>query len=152
MGIFLAIMSLLALIFLVIRQATRYSGEDAITLCVLGTLIWGFSCLAIFLPTQMMTGGFMPEYSSGHRDGYITKLSRKGVIWKTYEGQMQVGTGNQASLQGLYDYSVVDPELVEELDKHAADGTRVRLYYNQYLIKNLREGESAAIVYRVEIL
>jgi hypothetical protein len=36
-------------------------------------------------------GGLNIEYSEGSRSGVVQKLSRKGVIWKTWEGELNLG-------------------------------------------------------------
>ena len=53
-----------------------------------GRIIW-VSAL-VFLPTCVSTcnWGNNFEYSKGTRAGVINKFSEKGIVWKTYEGQI----------------------------------------------------------------
>jgi hypothetical protein len=73
-------------------------------------------------------------YSTGVRDGRLLKFSRKGYLFKTYEGQLQYGIGsiNSGSYNPNYFYfSVTDEAIADSLDKCA--GKMVNLHYVQYL-------------------
>jgi hypothetical protein len=69
------------------------------------------------------------EYSSGARDGVLQKFSRKGNIFKTYEGEIV-----QNSLRGLsskiFYFSVSDQKIADSLDKLV--GKDMRVHYTQY--------------------
>lgn len=106
----------------------------------------------MFIPAITLTGGLVPDYSSGTRDGYITKLSNKGLMWKTNEGEMQVGTGNMAALQEPFEFSVKNSTLLPSLFEASTNAQRVRLYYQEYLITDLRYAESSYLVTKVEVL
>lgn len=98
------------------------------------------------------TGGLFPEYSTGVRDGYINKLSARGVFVKTNEGELQIGSGNLAAVQEPFEFAIVDPDLVTQADRAARGGDRVRLHYRQYLMPNWFEGSARSIVIKVENL
>lgn len=104
------------------------------------------------VPLVQASGGMYPGYSQGFRDGYVTKISHRGMIWKTWEGTMQSGSGEMASLQNEYDFSVVDEELVEEMALAAASARRVRLVYTEYLITDMRKAHSGYVVTHMEYL
>lgn len=73
-------------------------------------------------------------YSEGVRDGRLLKFSRKGYVFKTYEGQIQYGVGsiNSGSYNPNYFYfSVTDEAIADSLDKCA--GKNVNLHYVQYM-------------------
>jgi len=125
-----------------------YWGDAMVVTVVICVIIEGF---AVF-PFIGFTGGLLPEYSVGVRDGYVTKLSHSGVVFKTWEGQLQVGTGNMAALQEPFRYSVPDEKLRAALDQNARSGDRVRVHYREYLVPNFREGGSSYIVTDVEVL
>ena len=133
-------------IFLVWREF-----EDLFITTMFGLLAaFIFSLLAI--PMISLSGGMYPGYSQGFRDGYITKISHRGLLWKTWEGTLQSGSGEMASVQGEYAFSVVDDELVEEIALAAASAQRVRLVYTEYLITDLRKSDTGYIVTNVEAL
>ncbi len=88
--------------------------------------------------------GFVPNYSIGERVGYVTKLSYKGLVFKTYEGQLQIGQGSQGALQEPFAFSVSSDrrDLLQKLESAAQKGTRIRLKYRQWLVMSFRLGES----------
>lgn len=76
-------------------------------------------------------------YSEGSREGVLQKFSRKGNVFKTYEGEMiQLGFGQRgAAINSQYYYfSVTDEKLADSLEECL--GKIVRLHYVQYR-KNL---------------
>lgn len=79
-----------------------------------------------------LTTGAIPDYSEGVREGYITKLSVKGYIWKTNEGEIQVGAGEMAALQEPFAFCCPDEQRFQLLKDNL--GKRVRLHYSQWLI------------------
>lgn len=111
-----------------------------------------FLTLLLALPMISLSGGMKPGYSQGFRDGYVTKISHRGLLWKTWEGTMQSGSGELASVQSEYEFSVVDDELVKELALAAAAARRVRLVYSEYLITDWRKSESGYLIMNVEYL
>ena len=69
------------------------------------------------------------SYSTGTRSGKLVKLSRKGAIFKTYEGTLDLGSGDQLT----WDFSLHDSEIGEELVKKT--GQQVNLEYRELLYK-----------------
>lgn len=76
---------------------------------------------------------YMRVYAKGVREGVVQKFSRKGDVFKTYEGELlgggfgRVGTGFQA--QYFY-FSVEDPQVASFLEQNA--GKNLTLHYVQY--------------------
>lgn len=95
-------------------------------------------------------GGLMSGYSDGVREGYITKVSDKGVVWKTWEGQIQVGTGEMAALQQPFDFSI--PKNKRDLHEAAMTnlGKRVRITYVEWLLMPYSVGSSGYEVVSIE--
>jgi len=91
-------------------------------------------------------------YSKGQRSGYLTKISRKGVLFKTYEGQLNLGgisTNDEAGLTGnLWSFSVWNDKVYEELQKY--DGERVTLHYRQKFKGMPWQGKTDYFVYEVK--
>lgn len=79
------------------------------------------------------------NYSDGEKAGTIVKLSKKGVLFKTWEGQLNSGMVilDDAAAAGsapniIWDFSVKDdPELIKKLEEHMLKGTRVMVKYKQ---------------------
>jgi hypothetical protein len=95
------------------------------------------------------TGGLYDGYSEGYREGFVTKISHKGLIWKTWEGQMQVGVGELAALQEPFKFSMRDTEVIKLVQSLAGD-QRVKLHYTEWLIMPFKIGDSGYEIVKVE--
>lgn len=86
-------------------------------------------------------------YSEGERSGVVNKLSSKGWICKTWEGQLNLGgmasDGNGIATVNTWEYSVSDPIVVKKLEDAASTGRRATLVYKQYLINGRCNGMTA---------
>jgi len=69
------------------------------------------------------------NYSKGYRSGTLVKITTKGMLYKTYEGTLDLGSGDQLT----WDFSIHDKELGKQLEKNA--GRMVRLEYRELLYK-----------------
>lgn len=95
------------------------------------------------------------SYSSGTRAGTVVKLSTRGVLIKTYEGQLNLGgfsgeTGSPAS--SLWDFSVDigKKEVIGQLEEASLNGKRVKLYYKEKFYQFSWRGDTKYFVYKVE--
>jgi hypothetical protein len=86
-----------------------------------------------------IVGGAFPHYSDGERTGVVYKISKKGFIWKSYEGEMNLGgmatDSNGQVVPNRFEFSVVDTEVAKRIEEASRTGKRVTLVYNQYGIK-----------------
>src|SRR5688572_2146750 len=79
------------------------------------------------------------NYSDGFRAGTVVKLSRKGNLFKTYEGQLNLGmvltenSPSPTSVGNIWEFSVgrQDQDVVDSLEKAMTTGQRVRLHYKE---------------------
>jgi hypothetical protein len=69
------------------------------------------------------------SYSSGERIGYVQKLSNKGWLCKTWEGELTMTTQPGVAPQ-VFPFSVRDDAVARRL--HDTNGQRVRLTYEQH--------------------
>ncbi len=74
-------------------------------------------------------------YSEGTRVGIIYKFSKKGTIFKTYEGEMVLPgirnkSSNSAMSSNTFNFSVIDEELAKKLME--SQGMEVELQYSFY--------------------
>jgi len=83
--------------------------------------------------TVGIPGGCLPGYGQGEREGYVVKLAIKGIRYKSWEGEMQLGTGEQAAIQEVWHFSVMDPEVLGKIK--TTRGKRVRLSYREWFIR-----------------
>ena len=68
------------------------------------------------------------SYSTGERAGWLQKLSRKGFICKTHEGELSMIAVPGAAPEKLY-FTVRDDEVARQIDQLM--GRRVSLHYEQ---------------------
>ena len=77
-----------------------------------------------------------PNFSEGTRVGVVTKLSKKGLIWKSWEGEMTQALSAETAMTGQaprFTFTV-DPRAVEKVKAALASGKRVELVYSQWAI------------------
>lgn len=94
----------------------------------------------VVLVLLIIVGGFVywnyyNVYSDGTREGVVQKFSRKGSVFKTWEGEMQQqGFGQRGGgtfSSKVFYFSVTDDAVADSLE-HGAQGKIVRLHYVQY--------------------
>jgi hypothetical protein len=93
--------------------------------------------IAFFILIVLPVGGFAAwtwltlriSYSSGERVGYVQKISKKGWVCKTWEGELAMvnlpGTAPQ-----IFAFSVSDDKVARALEDAA--GKRVSISYEQH--------------------
>jgi hypothetical protein len=94
--------------------------------------------LVVLLLLLVITGYvywyYYNPYSEGTREGLVQKFSRKGSMFKTWEGEMQqVGFGVRGATYSskVFYFSVTNDAIADSLE-HGAQGKVVRLHYVQY--------------------
>ncbi|KAA9355099.1 hypothetical protein [Larkinella humicola] len=95
------------------------------------------------------------SYSDGERAGTISKYSRRGYVFKTWEGVLNVGgfSGETGSLTPQYfDFSVKDDSVAQQINQAVKTGERVTLHYEEKLVKLPWNGETKYFVTGVEIV
>ncbi len=95
------------------------------------------------------------NFSDGKRAGEVIKISKKGYIFKTHEGQLN--TGGFGDMDGditssIWHFSVKreNQEVLDALDNAIDGGYRVKLYYDEKYIKVPFLGETKYFVTKVE--
>jgi hypothetical protein len=90
-------------------------------------------------------------YSEGTRSGVLTKVSKRGFIFKTYEGEMNVGGLNQGDgtimPMVVFKFSVRDEAVYDSLEK--AQGHKIVLHYKEVLKSFFWQGDSDYFIYQV---
>ena len=89
-------------------------------------------------------------YSSGERAGYVQKLSQKGYICKTYEGELVLVSmpGTQAE---KFFFTVRDAAIAKRINETV--GKRVRLIYQEHVgIPTSCFGDTGFFVQDVQLL
>ena len=99
----------------------------------------------------------VPNYSEGSRVGVITKLSYKGIFFKSWEGSINQGgtkvradsDGNSIVVANAIDFNVQDPIVIARLTQAYKTGKRVEIVYAQWLVSPITQ-ESAYVVVDVK--
>lgn len=95
------------------------------------------------------------SFSEGYRAGVIMKMSRKGVIFKTFEGQMNMGgvqSGSEGDLSTVWNFSVNrnDQEVLDGIEEAVDNGYRVKLYYEEKYMQLDMFGDTEYFITKVE--
>ncbi len=115
--------------------------------------------VTLLLIVGLMIGSYylLGNYSEGTRAGVIQKLSRKGVVFKTWEGQLNLGGFNTEETSGgvaptIWSFSVrsKNQDVLKELEEAAASGKRVKLHYDEKFVKFFWVGETKYFVNKVD--
>jgi hypothetical protein len=90
-------------------------------------------------------------YSDGTRTGLLRKFSHKGFVFKTWEGELQMSTvlmpsDGSATGGSIWEFSVKDDSVIDQLNKAEASGKKVTLHYTEYLKKLFWRGETKYFV------
>ncbi|MFM6924114.1 MAG: hypothetical protein ACKOU7_01305 [Ferruginibacter sp.] len=109
--------------------------------------LWRFSLVAVLVLSFLIYWYYFNVYSDGERTGLLTKLSHKGNLFKTYEGEVLIGNFQQAPnvmVPEKFYFSVKSEKLADTLMK--LQGKIISLKYYQYRKTLPWRGESVYIV------
>ena len=114
-----------------------------VTLGVLGILIFCFLYFA--------------NYSKGYRAGVPIKVSYKGNIIKTWEGEMNIGgltNSPEGAIPTTWDFTVKKSadSVITKIDNAILQGNRVKLLYEEKYVRFFWLGDTKYFVYDVEVL
>jgi hypothetical protein len=116
-------------------------------------LFIGIIILAIIAIALSFVATKVP-YSEGDRGGVVSKFSRKGYIFKTYEGELNVGAQGQVGnmTNNLWSFTVDadDPNVSKKLEDAMLTGKRLRLHYEQRYLKFFWMGDTEYFVTKVD--
>jgi hypothetical protein len=110
-------------------------------------LIWAGIILVLGI-AGFMTFAYFAVYSEGFRAGELIKFSEKGVMFKTWEGEMSQGVSNEKPFL----FSVMDSnkEVIDQLVK--MQGERVRLTYRERYRTFAWWGDTRYFISKAELL
>ena len=111
-----------------------------IALCLLslgGVALWGATALSNII------------VSEGTRVGTVTKLSTKGLVFKTMEGELAVGGENRTQTWAFTDRG---GECQADLQSAQESQVRVKITYNQYTISMPWSAGTSYDVTKVEVI
>lgn len=119
-------------------------------------LLW-LTFIIIFALTSAYLFFVYANYSTGVRSGVIIKVSEKGYIAKTYEGQLNIETfgaikNNPNQITNTWEFSIPKdrPDIYEKLQKVSLTGERVNVKYEEKYATLWWRGETNYFVVDVE--
>lgn len=107
--------------------------------------------LALALGSYFVFG----NYSTGYRTGHVMKISKKGVVFKTWEGQLNVGGlqeghGDEGVATTVWNFSVTDQSVLNNIESAVDSGKEVKLMYKEKFFQLNWRGDTKYFVYKVE--
>lgn len=109
--------------------------------------------LIVFIPAAKMLGFNGIEYSDGSRTGVNYKISKKGLIWKTHEGelslQMMTRNAEGAMVNQIFRYSVSDSAVAKDIETLSSSGRPITLHYKEYLLRGYKYGSTGYDIVKV---
>jgi len=115
------------------------------------------SILIVIVLTGYILFVYFAQYSSGVRSGVVVKISQKGVLFKTSEGQLNLQSFGAVKkednqLSEVFEFSVVGSEegIYQVLQDVSLTGERVSLHYVERYAKLPWRGDTKFFVEKVE--
>lgn len=95
------------------------------------------------------------NYSEGTRAGIVVKISKRGYLIKTIEGQLNEGgmaAKDQSVVPTIWNFSVKrnKEEVLKQLEEAQLTGERVKLYYKEKYYRFPWIGDTKYYVYKLE--
>lgn len=114
--------------------------EVVIIVAIIGILA------ALFAPVLTKVVGISTVYSEGERTGVLTKLSKKGYVWKTWEGELNLGgmsdNGGGTAVPNVWRFSVADDAVAQKMLPAATGAKRVTLKYTEVWKASFTQGQT----------
>jgi hypothetical protein len=113
--------------------------------------------LTSVLASMLLITSCSENYSNGERIGLVTQFSKSGIIWKSWEGHLnmtQTGMNSSTPFDFSVDNDQEDADLVKSLDSAANYGWKVKIVYHETTGKNWfrNRGETSHFVTKMEVL
>ena len=121
---------------------------------LLKKILWLVLAVAILGTAGFYGFAYNADYSEGFRAGKITKFTRKGYIFKTYEGALDVGgiNSNKGMVSSTWDFTVDSDrkEVIAAIEKAMLEGTHVKVSYEEKFIQISWRGDTKYFITKVE--
>ncbi len=86
--------------------------------------------------------------SEGTRTGILYKISKKGKLFKTFEGQLQLAGSTIMNKESTFEFSVENAEVYSSMQ--SLEGKNVRLHYRELVDGFPWQGDTDYLVFKVE--
>lgn len=115
-----------------------------------------FVVILVLVASGLTWIALVADYSDGYRVGKIIKLSRKGYVFKTWEGTLDFGYLQTDPAGGvatrIWDFSVA-PDAADvraQIDAAIAGDYKVKLHYEEKYVRLFWRGDTKHFVTKVE--
>ena len=88
------------------------------------------------------------EVSDGTRIGTLYKISRKGIVFKTYEGQLHLAGSQMMTEQSTWNFSVKNDAIYQQIQQF--EGKAVKCHYKELINPFPWQGDTKYLVFKVE--
>lgn len=113
-------------------------------------LAWTISIIVIGLVIYILFATIY-TYSDGNRAGRLIKFSHKGYLFKTYEGEMNLGgintTNGGVLINNMWQFSVTDKSVADSLSR--LEGRDITIHYKEKMHAFAWRGDSKYIVDKI---
>ena len=96
------------------------------------------------------------SYSTGTRTGIVIKLSQKGYVFKTYEGELNLGGISEGDgtimPTRIWQFSVAENNEAVYNEITQSEGKHVRLYYKEVLKNFFWQSDTPYLIEKVEVV
>lgn len=103
-----------------------------------------------------MAFSYWGVYESGVMAGKVLRITQKGVVFKTYEGKLDLETfgalKGTSPIASTFDFSVEskEKEVVKQLESVSLSGERVNLHFKKRYMKFPWRGDTKYFITKVE--
>ncbi len=115
-----------------------------------------FLIIAFILFVAIAAFMYWGTYEEGVMAGKVLRISKKGVIFKTYEGKLNLETfgalKGASPIAESFDFSVEgsNKELIKQLEEVALSGERVNLHYKKRFTTFFWRGNTKYFATKIE--
>jgi len=97
--------------------------------------------LILFSFIALVVSSCSENYSNGERIGLVTQFSQSGIMWKSWEGHLNLTqTGMNSSSAVPFDFSIdndhEDTTVIHKIDSAAQFGWKVKIIFHETMGKN----------------
>ncbi len=118
---------------------------------------WIFLIIFLAIVSGILYYVSFGSYSEGRRAGFVLKLSKKGYVFKTYEGELRIGglydgEGVMNATEWAFSVSAKNQEAIKKLEEAIATGQRASLTYEEKFFVLPWNGDTKFFITNVEVL
>jgi hypothetical protein len=132
-----------------LKKAGKKAGSLAATFAVAAACIVGVAGILVGGYAGIKSAGNHIGYSEGARTGQVVKIAYQGVLCKSWEGSLAMGSfrGNTGKgTSNTFDFSINDPAVLKKLQKAQDSGKFIKVKYEQSLTSPFCSSKTSSLV------